>query len=212
MKNKLNIRFLLPVFIVYLMVPIFYLILANFPERAFYKEAISILVIGTFFLILAQFYLSRVNKELVQQNKMSNIIKSHKIIGYIIIPILLIHPFLIVIPKFFQSGNTPMEAFKIMITTYSSNGIVLGLIAWIILVILCVTSLFRKKIPIKYTTWRVFHGILAIIFVILSTIHAVNLGRHTDSNLSFYMILLAISGILLLIKIYIFKSKMRIKK
>ncbi len=207
MNIKSNYKFLLPVFVLYLLIPIVYLCIGNFPERAFYKEVISIFVIGTFFLTLAQFYLSRVNRKIVAQSKMSSIIKSHKIIGYMIIPILLLHPFFIVVPKFFQNGDTPLEAFKIMITTYSSNGIVLGLIAWIVLVILCITSLFRKKIPVKYTTWRIFHGILAIMFVILGTMHAVNLGRHTDNNLSFYMIFFAATGIVLLLKIYLFKTK-----
>lgn len=196
---------------IYLLVPTIYLYTGNFPERAFYKEIISAVVVGALVLTLAQFYLSRINKKLQNQTKMVYIIRSHKFIGYIISFILLAHPFMVVIPKFFDSGITPVDAFKNMITTYSSKGVIFGIIAWIFLLILTITSLFRNQLPIKHTTWRVFHGVTALVFVVFSTFHAVNLGKHTDINLSLYMIILAAIGFILLIKLYLTTKKKGLK-
>ena len=92
-----------------------------------------------------------------------------------------------------------------MVTTWESPGVVLGIIAWCLMLILGVTSLLRNRLPMKYTTWRAVHGVLAILFVVLATWHAIDLGRHTDRAMSVYMIVLAAGGILLLVKTYILK-------
>lgn len=191
-----------PIICLFIIIPILYLTLGGFPERSFLKEIISVILIGAFMLSLAQFYLTRTNKGLLRSVKMKEIINYHKIIGYFIIPILFLHPFFVIFPRFFESGMAPMEAFKIMITTYSSKGVVFGIIAWIILFLLWITSLCRKYIPLKYTTWRIIHGILAMVFIIFGVLHAINLGRHTQSLLSIYIIVLVVPAILLLLKQY----------
>lgn len=207
MNKKSKFNYLIPGVIFYLLIPFLYLILGDFPTRTVLKEAISFLTIGAFFLMLGQFYLSRINKITLTGQNMSGVIKLHKVLGYIFIPILILHPFLIVVPRFFEAGVGPVEAFKTIITTFGSRGIILGISAMVIMVFLEITSMLRKKMRMKYTTWRTFHGFLSIAFVILATWHAVNLGRHTDLILSSYMIIMSAIGVLLLIKTYFFVPK-----
>lgn len=52
-------------------------------------------------------------------------ISIHKWIGYIFIPILIVHPFFIVLPRFFEGGIEPVEAFWVMITTFNSKELLL---------------------------------------------------------------------------------------
>jgi len=191
MNEKSKINFFIPPVVFYFLIPFLYLILGDFPTRTVLKEAISFLTIGAFFLMLGQFYLSRINKITLTGQKMSKVINLHKVLGYILIPILILHPFLIVVPRFFEAGVGPIEAFKTILTTFGSRGIILGLIAMVLMILLGITSILRKKMRIKYTTWRTFHGLLSIAFVILATWHAVNLGRHTDLILSSYMIIMS---------------------
>jgi predicted ferric reductase len=73
------------------------------------------------------------------------------------------------------------------------------------MLVLGILSLLRKKLPMKYTNWRILHGILAMLFIAAATWHVVDLGRHTDLAMSIYMIILAVSGVLLLLKTYILK-------
>lgn len=198
---------LLPVLIIYLALPAAYMIFGNYPERSLLKELISFLTVAAFFLMFAQFFLARSNKKITQNRKMSRVVKVHKILGYAFIPILLVHPFLIVVPRFFEAGVDPMEAFKTIITQYESGGIIIGIIAWVLMLILGLTSMFRKHLPMKYTTWRTFHGSLSIVFIILATWHAVGLGRHTDLIMSSYMIVLAAVGVFLLLRLYLLNPK-----
>jgi len=119
----------------------------------------------------------------------------------------LVHPFFIVIPRFFEAGVEPVEAFITLITTYDSTGVVLGIIAWFLMLIIGLTSFFRKKLSLSYINWRLLHGILSIVFIIIASWHAIDLGRHIDLPISIFIILLAGVGVLLLLNTYLLKPK-----
>jgi predicted ferric reductase len=153
--------------------------------------------------MLGQFYLTRINKITLKGLKFSKVVNTHKIIGYIFIPVLILHPFLVVVPRFFESGVEPIEAFTTILTSFGTSGIIIGMIAMVLMILLGITSMLRKKMRMKYTTWRFFHGLLSIVFVVLATWHAVDLGRHTDLIMSAYMIFMAASAVFFLLKLYI---------
>jgi len=199
-KNRLN--YTVPYIVFYLAIPFLYLLLGNFPARTGLKNAISFLTMGAYFVMLGQFYLNRSNEMTLKGQKMSTVINLHKVLGYIFIPILLLHPFLIVVPRFFESGVEPIEAFVTILTTFGSKGIVLGISAMVLMILLGITSVLRMKMHIKYTTWRITHGVLSIAFVVLATWHVVDLGRHTDMILASYIIILSAIGVLLLVRTY----------
>lgn len=196
---------LIPMMAIFIGLPILFWALGDFPRRTVLKESLSILFILAYSMMLAQFFLARSNKSILKSLKMSTVLKFHKPIGYIFIAVLLVHPFLIVVPRYFEAGITPVEAFITIITTFESLGIVLGIISWFLMIVLGITSLIRNKLPMKYKTWKIFHGILAILFVSSATWHAIDLGRHTDLPMSIFMIILAASGALLLLRTYILK-------
>lgn len=101
MKNSSKQYHLKTGLLVFIALPLIFLALGDFPRRTFLKKAISILTILAFVLMLGQFYLTRSNRALLKEFKMSKILKVHKCIGYVFIPILLLHPFFIVLPRFF---------------------------------------------------------------------------------------------------------------
>ena len=186
--------------------PILCWVLGDTPKRTWLKEGISILTILAYFLMIGQFFLARSNRNLLKAHQMNKVLKIHKIIGYAFVIILLIHPFLIVFPRYFESGVKPVEAFITIISSYGSIGVLLGIIAWLFMLILGITSLFRNKIGLSYKTWRIFHGSLSIAFIVLASWHAIDLGRHTNIMMSAYMITLGGAGVALLLKTYFFKS------
>jgi predicted ferric reductase len=204
-KEHSSIGYLAVGALVYVVVPVLYVLLGDFPERTVLKDSISILVLVAFFLMCGQFYLSRVNKLTLKKTKMAKVIANHKRIGYIFIPILALHPFLVVFPRYFEAGVSPMDAFETMLTTFGSRGIILGLVAMFLMLLLGLTSLLRKKMSLSYKSWRLLHGVLSIAFLTLATWHAVDLGRHTDAILSTYMIVVAGIGILSLLAVYFVK-------
>jgi len=190
---------------IFIGLPLLLWALGDFPRRTVFKESLSIIFILAFCQMLGLFFLSRSNKIAVKSFRMGKIVKYHKIIGYICVGVLLIHPFLLVVPRYFESGVAPMEAFITIITTFDSRGIVLGIVAWCLLLLLGITSLIRGRLPIKYTTWRIFHGILTMFILAVVTWHVIDLGRHADLAMSIYFIILAVSGELFLLKTYILK-------
>ena len=156
--------------------------------------------------MIGQFFWTRTNRSAVANLKMSKVIKYHKIIGYTFIIVLLVHPVLLVVPRFFESGVAPVDAFITIITTFTNQGVVLGIIAWCLMLALGITSLARKKLPMKYKTWRVFHGILAMLFISIAAWHVIDLGRHSNLTMSILISMLTAGGILLLLKTYTFKK------
>jgi len=98
-----------------------------------------------------------------------------------------------------------MEALTTLLTTFNSTGVILGIIAWLLILIIGLTSSFRNKLPMKYTSWRLLHGILSIIFIIVASWHAIDLGRHTNVPMSVFIIILSGSGVILLLKTYFSK-------
>ena len=202
MKTYNRIAFIL----FFLVVPVLIWALGDAPRRGIMKESISILTILAYFLLLGQFFLSRGNQRVLKAHRMGKVIKLHRYIGYIFVTVLLLHPVLIVVPRYFEAGIAPEEAFTTMITAWNSQGIILGLVAWALMLILGVTSVFRKKLGMKYTTWRVFHGILSIAFIFLASLHALGLGRHTDLPMSIYMGVMALLGVLQLVRLYIYNT------
>ena len=198
-------NFLVPAVSVFVGLPVLFWALGDFPRRTVLKDSLSMGTLLAFSLMLGLFFLTRGSRNTVTRFTMRTTVTLHKVIGYIVVAVLLLHPFFIVIPRYFESGIAPKEAFITMVTTWESPGVVLGIIAWCLMLILGVTSLLRNRLPMKYTTWRAVHGVLAILFVVLATWHAIDLGRHTDRAMSVYMIVLAAGGILLLVKTYILK-------
>ncbi len=206
MKTTIQIYNRLAALLVFIVLPLLIWALGDVPRRTFLKEAISLLTIFSFIMMILQFFLSRGNARILKNHRLGKVVKLHKIIAYVFVSFLLLHPFLIIVPRALEAGIQPGEAFTTMLTTWDSRGIILGLTAWCLMIVLGLTSLFRKMLGMKYTTWRVFHGILTMLFIVLATWHATDLGRHTDLPMSVYMISLAGLGVFQLLRLYFTKS------
>ena len=202
MKAQL-IRYIL----LFIGLPLLLWALGDFHNNTILKESLSLLVILSFFLMIGQFLLARSNKASLKVIKKAKVIAFHKIIGYTVTVVIILHPFFIVLPKYFEAGLEPEEAFMTMVTTTDSLGIVLGISAWILMFALGMTSLFRNRLGMNYRTWRVFHGILSIVFITVASLHVINLGSHINTPFIVLISTLASVGILLLLKIYILKPK-----
>ncbi len=205
MDNKIKVYNSVAAILIFIGLPVLFWALGDVPRRTVLKESLSILTLVSFSLMLGQFYLARSNQRMLKEHKAVKVIKWHKAIGYIFVAVLMLHPFFIVIPRYFESGVSPKDAFITLITSFNSFGVVLGMISWGIMVLLGLTSFFRKKLPFSYKTWRVIHGCLSIVFVVLASWHAMNLGRHMDMPMRIFVLIVAGGGILLLLNTYLIK-------
>lgn len=191
---------------VFVGLPVLFYVLGDAPRRTVLKEAISIATLLAFATMLGQFFMARSNTWLLSVFKPPQIQKVHKYIAYSAVAVILAHPALIVLPRTLEGGVRPWDAFVTMITEIGSLGIVLGLIAWVLLLVLAVTAYFRKpiikRLPTHYKGWRYVHGGLAVGFTTLALWHVIELGRHTDIAMSVLFITLSLIGFAMLAKLY----------
>lgn len=191
----------------FLILPLLIWATGNFPERSLLKESLSLITILAFCQMMGQFFWARTSRLVQADIKMGRVVKYHKVIGYIFVAIMLFHPIYIIIPRFFEAGISPLDAFITIITTVR-QGVVLGIIAWCLMLLLGVTSYFRESLPFKYKTWRMLHALMGIAFMVMAAWHVIDLGRHTNIAMAIYISVLAGSGIgLLLIKMFSKRSK-----
>ncbi len=198
-------NYLVAVTALFVGLPLLLWTMGDAPTRTILKELISLGSLLAFSLMLGLMFLTGRNTNAVEHLTRHSTVKIHKWIGYSGVAVLLLHPLLLVVPRYFESGVDPLEAFTTMITTFDSRGVVLGLVAWCLLLTLGITTPCRARLPMKYTTWRVFHGCLAALFIVLAAWHAIDLGRHVGQALSIYVAVLAGSAVVLLIQTYSLK-------
>ncbi|RMF88662.1 MAG: hypothetical protein D6741_18860, partial [Planctomycetota bacterium] len=186
--------------------PLLFYYLGDVPARTVLKEAISLTTLLAFSLMLGQFYLARSNMRVIELFDLRRVKKLHTVIAYSAVTALLLHPLAIVVPRYFEAGVDPLEAFTTMITTVQTPGIFFGLIAWVLLAVLTVTSFFRfrviRALHISYPHWRHFHGMLGIMLTVFAVLHAILLGRHMIVPMRVFVIVTAVIGAVMLLRMY----------
>ncbi len=191
---------------VFIGLPLLLYTLDGVPRRSFLKEAISVLTLLSFSLMLGQFFLARSNAALLELFRPRQIQKVHKVIAYGAVGVFSVHPFLIVLPRYFEAGVKPGDALITLLTTFASLGVLLGIAAWGLMVVMLVTAMFRmalvKRFSIHYRHWRFFHSGLTVTFIAIAMWHAIELGRHTDAAMATFMITLAAIGVAMLARLY----------
>ena len=104
------------------------------------------LTILAFFTMLLQFYITRVNTKYLKSHKMSKVSKWHKALGYIFIPVLILHRLLIVFPRGLEGGISPIEALIEIIANFDNTNLLLGLLAWLCMIGIGITAFLRFRI------------------------------------------------------------------
>ena len=195
----------------FLGLPLLLYFMGDFPRKTLLKEALSIITILAFSAMLAQFYFTRHNKQFKKGKELTMAVKLHRIIGYSFIVVLLLHPFFIVLPRFFEAGADPGDAFITLITEFSSLGVVLGLIAYGLMIVIFMTTIIRNRFHLNYRLGRMFHGCLSVLFIVAAAWHVINIGRHANTPFAIYIILMTGSGIIHLFLTYYFESRKEIQ-
>lgn len=207
MKDKIIKYHKIALITIFIIAPILIYINGDFPRRSILKEVISIITIVSFFIMLLQFFLSRINRGMLEEHKMKKVINWHKVLGYIFVSVLFFHPFFIVLPRFFESGVDPQDAFIKLITSFEIKGFVLGVIAWVLMVLIGITSYFRDNLGMSYITWRLTHGYASVLFISIASLHVIDMGRHSNTAMIWTISILTIIAISLLLSNYIFSSE-----
>ncbi|MBC7351252.1 MAG: FAD/NAD(P)-binding:oxidoreductase [Thermogutta sp.] len=202
--------FLVTGVLVFIGMPLLLYAVGDFPRRSLLKETLSIATLLSFSLMLSQFFLARSNMRVIELFDLRHVKKLHVYLAYTVVTVILLHPFFVVLPRFFEAGIPPKDAFITMVTSFHRSGIFFGLVAWCLLLLLVVTAFFRfrliRLLHTDYPHWRHFHGMLSVLFTVCALVHVITLGRHIDAYLAGFYIAVAASGTFLLLRMYVPRS------
>ena len=185
-------------------------LLADVSTRTPLKDGISLLTLVGFFLLIGQCYSTRFGKRLLSDCRMSTIMKFHEYLGYLFSVVILVHPLLIALPRYFEAGVSPEEVFIIIVTT-TTTGIQVGIAAWILLAVLVGTAFFRSRLGMSYKAWRIMHGFLSVFFLLFASYHVIDLGRHMTLLVSFLLIIVTAGTITLFLRQFVPEKKFKLE-
>lgn len=180
--------------------PVLFLLIGGvFSGRNAYLEIFSVITVAAWCLVPGQFCWFPGNRFLSLHLRGWMLGQYHMIIGTSLVLLLCSHPFLLVLPKLFEYGISPREAFFTMIST-PHPGVISGIISWLMLAVLGVTAWCRNFLPMGYNTWLRMHGALASLVLIFGLHHALLLGRHITPFMSVVFVIFALAAAVMIVR------------
>ena len=205
MKN--NIRILQLVALLTL-TPVYLAANQNVPTLSTYQSIMLLCTIGAFGMIMAQFWLTRSKLLGLSKIPTATVIKYHKIIGIVAGGFLLLHPILMVARRYWVQESDPFSNLMLLIQTPTLRSAVF---AWIALALLLLLSGSRIHRKLRFQEWKHLHGALSLTFIAFSLLHITSVGRHSNTTMTAFWILLCGTSVMPLISSWIPKIYFRHK-
>ena len=146
------------------------------PRASLTDEVSSALAMVAFAMLLMEFLLSGRFEHISMSMGIDRIMRFHQWSARILTVILLIHPFLYETPL---NPPLPWDSAGQLTLGLSAATFVTGFIAWLLLAVLVVFSIFRDQFPYRYETWRLTHGLCAALVAFFAAHHAIEAGRYS---------------------------------
>lgn len=99
----------------------------------------------------------------------------HNVMGMVALGLLLAHPILLIISGY--SANCWLNPFAGCANTATR----MAALALYALIALVVTSVWRKRLGIRYEAWQLMHGLLALFILPAALVHIFIVGRYTTT-------------------------------
>lgn len=187
--------FWIALYIAIALLPLLVLLLHAAPEsRSFWTEfSVAIGFIGLAMIALQFALTARINR-IESSYGIDIILQFHRYISLVAFTLIIIHPLIL-----FINQPETRELLNFFQAPWRARFAVIGTLALIILVI---TSVWRKRLGIPYEEWRIAHGVLAVCAVGFGIAHAVGVGYYL--NFFWKIVLWSAVGVLaLLLLIYV---------
>lgn len=170
--------------------------------RPWRDDLASGLAMTGFVMLLAEFFLSGRFRTLSAHMGMDRIMRFHQIMAYVIIGFLLAHPYLYSLPMgtpAVEAAQRPRDWLHLPLLPGLS-----GLLAWLLLGILVFAAAARDALPVRYETWRLSHGLGAVVIALLGLHHSLDAGRYSqDSWLAAFWVLAVAAALGSLIHVHL---------
>jgi predicted ferric reductase len=127
----------------------------------------------------------------------------HQLVARTALALALLHPFLYRSPF---NPPYPWDATRQLTLTHDLGGLLTGVLAWVLLAMLVALGVGRRQLPFRYETWRLMHGVGALLVAGLALQHALDAGRYSqDPALAYLWIGLFAIAVFSLAYVYVIK-------
>ena len=146
------------------------------PARDILQELASGLGILAFSMILVEFVLSGRFKSVSNGIGMDVTMRVHQVMARTALVFALLHPLLYFGTP--SGGQRPWDPTRQLTVTTDFSDLATGIAAYLLLPSLVLLSIARTDLDYKYETWRLLHGIGALLIALFLLHHTVYAGRY----------------------------------
>ena len=143
--------------------------------KGLYSASLVLLNTVAMMAFFIQFPLAGRLKHLPMFSNIDWSMSKHKTVGKWLGIFFLLHPLLILAPRFLVSFD---DGITSVLQAATSPQLLTGIIAWFVMILWVLTAVFKDRIKISYETWHLSHLIGFVIICVLATLHVTSVGRH----------------------------------
>lgn len=147
------------------------------PARPWRDEVATALALLGFAALLVDFLLSGRFRAVSGGVGIDRTMRWHQLLGRLLAVALLAHPFLYTLPDG-AAFHRPDDLTGAGVLGLGGGAVVTGLLAWLLLGLLVLTAIRRDDLPYRYESWRLWHGVAALLIAGLGLHHALSAGRY----------------------------------
>ncbi|MFC7293544.1 ferric reductase-like transmembrane domain-containing protein [Marinobacter aromaticivorans] len=168
--------FLIMAYLVAVTLPLILSAWVGGPPRPFHQELASGLGILAFSMVLMEFILSGRFKAISNGVGLDVTMRFHQMMARTALVFALLHPFLYQGTP--SGGQRPWDPTRELTITTDFSALSTGIVAYLLLASLALLAIGRTQLDYKYETWRLLHGIGALLIAVLLWHHTVYAGRY----------------------------------
>ncbi len=174
------------------------------PTRKWQDELSSALALSAFAGLLIEFLLSGRFRFISDCIGIDTTMRFHQLLARSLTVFILVHPFLYVTPM--MNHPFPWDTTGQHTLGLTGASFVTGLIAWLALMAMVLTAVFREQSSGSYEAWRFSHGLAALLVAVFGFLHTLAAGRYSGhSYLVYYWS--ALVGIALFTLLWVYALK-----
>jgi len=199
----MNPRFLIVIYLCVVLLPLGLSYFSGRPSRSFWDELASGAGLLAFAILLLEFLLSGRFQTVSARVGMDVTMRFHQLVARTALVLALLHPFLYRSPF---NPPYPWDVTRQLTLAYDISGLLTGILAWVLLATLVALGIGRSQLVYRYETWRLMHGVGALLVAGLVLQHALDTGRYSqDPALAYLWIGLFLMAVFSLAYVYVIK-------
>lgn len=154
-------------------------------------------------IILLEFVLSGRFQTVSARIGMDVTMRFHQMVARTALVLVVLHPILYRAPF---NPPYPWDVTRQFTLSDDIGSILTGILAWVLLLVLVALGIGRNRLPYRYETWRLIHGLGALLVAGLVLAHALEAGRYSQDAALFYVwIVLFFVAVFSLAYVYVIK-------